>query len=309
MPELPEVTTTVAGLNKVLPKLTIQDVWTDYYLRTKNKRQNTIKNKKYFAYFKKEVVGEKVLLAERRGKNILIHLSDGKTILIHMKMTGHLLYGKYSKLKVKSQKSKVAEKWVAAEKGLLQEPFNKFIHLVFTLSNGKHLAFSDMRKFAKVMLFETNRRDEITDLSILGPEPLDNLSLKTFKKQLLTKPNSKIKTVLMDQTIVAGIGNIYSDEILWLAGVHPERKINSLENEEMKKILKKMKKILKVGIKMGGDSMSDYRNIHGEKGQFQKTHKAYRRTKEKCLKKECLGVIQRKVIGGRSAHFCNKHQK
>src|SRR3990167_3947246 len=160
MPELPEVTTTVKGLNEVLPKLSIRDVWSDYYVRTANKRTDNIKSRKYFEYFKKEITGEKVKNAERRGKN-------------------------------------------------------QFIHLIFILSNGKHLAFSDMRKFAKVILFETSKRNEIIDLSYLGPEPLDNLSLKTFEKQLKLKPNGKIKTVLMDQSTVSGIGNIYSDEVLW----------------------------------------------------------------------------------------------
>src|SRR3989344_4312531 len=134
-----------------------------------------------------------------------------------MKMTGHLLYGKYKRISnfqfpISKQKQ---EKWVPVEKGLLQDSFNQFIHLIFTLSNGKHLAFSDMRKFAKVILFETSKRDEITDLSLLGPEPLHNLTLQTFRKQLLKKPSGKIKTVLMDQSVIAGIGNIYSDEILW----------------------------------------------------------------------------------------------
>src|SRR3989338_2621673 len=175
MPELPEVTTTVAGINKVLPKLIIKDVWKDYYVKTKNRRPDTIKNEKYFEHFKKEIIGEKINEAERRGKNVLIHLSDNKTILIHMKMTGHLLYGKYKRVTGSHQpasRKKVQDKWTPAEKGPLQDPFNRFIHLVFTLSNGRHLAFSDMRKFAKVILFETSKRDGITDLSVLGQEPL-----------------------------------------------------------------------------------------------------------------------------------------
>ncbi len=299
MPELPEVTTTVNGLNVVLKSLSIKDVWSDYYKKTTNKRVDTIKNEEYFKKFRKEIMGEKFKEAERRGKNILIHLTGGKTILIHMKMTGHLLYGKY----------KWSETiWKSQEK-LLSDPFNQFIHLVFSLSNGKHLAFSDMRKFAKVILFETTDRDKIIDLVGLGPEPLDDLSLKTFKKQLSTKSTGKIKTTLMDQTVLAGIGNIYSDEILWEAGVHPERKISSLNEKEIEKMWESMKVILKSGIKMGGDSMSDYRNIYGEKGNFQNSHKVYRRTKEKCLKKGCSGIITRKVIGGRSAHYCNIHQK
>ena len=311
MPELPEVTITVKGLNEVLPKLTITDVWSDYFLRTKNKRTDTIKNKKYFEHFKKEVVGEKVTSAERRGKNVLIHLTDNKTILIHMKMTGHLLYGKYKKISnfqfpISKEKQ---EKWTPVENGLLKDSFNQFVHLIFSLSNRKHLAFSDMRKFAKVILFETDKRRTFSDLSALGPEPLDDLSFETFQKQLGKKPTGKIKTVLMDQTILAGIGNIYSDEILWEVGVHPERKVSALSEKEMRSMWKDLKIILLKSIKMGGDSMSDYRNIYGQKGNFQNAHKVYKRTRQKCLKKNCSGIIQRKIVGGRSAHFCHTHQK
>lgn len=299
MPELPEVTTTVTGLNEVLPNLKITDVWSDYFLRTASKRTDTIKNKKYFEKFRREVVGEKVKNSERRGKNILIHLTSGKTILIHMKMTGHLLYGKYTW---------DGKTWKSKEK-LLSDSFNQFIHLIFSLSNGKHLAFSDMRKFAKVILFETEKRDSVIDLLYLGPEPLDNLTLSQFKEQLHKKSKGKIKTVLMDQTIIAGIGNIYSDEILWESSVHPERKVQTLKDSEIENMWKAVKKILMYSIKMGGDSMSDYRNIYGEKGNFQKVHNVYRRTKEVCLKKDCGGTIKRKVIGGRSSHFCDTHQK
>lgn len=299
MPELPEVTTTVNGLNKVLPKLFIKDVWSDYFINTKNKNPNSIKNKKYFEHFRKEIISEKFINAERRGKNILIHLSHGKTILIHMKMTGHLLYGKYEFQ---------GDKW-RSEDQLLSDPFNQFVHLAFTLSNGKHLAFSDMRKFAKVILFETNKKDNLIDLSSLGPEPLEDLTPSLLKKQLHKKPEGKIKTVLMDQSVVAGIGNIYSDEILWETGINPERKVKKIKDEEINNIFKAIKDILSKSIKMGGDSMSDYRNIFGEKGGFQNTHKVYRRTKQKCLRKGCSGTIQRKIIGGRSSHFCNIHQK
>ena len=322
MPELPEVTTTVNGLNEVLPKLVIKDVWSDYFLRTKNKRKDTIKNKKYFEYFRKEIIGEKVKEVERRGKNILIHLTGdrstsltaSKTILIHMKMTGHFLYGKYKKVSPRrdlghSKGLASGEIWKPIEKGPLQNSFNKFIHLVFTLSNTQCLAFSDMRKFAKVMLFETHKRADLIDLSGLGPEPLNNLSLETLRTQLLLKPKGKIKTVLMDQSVLAGIGNIYSDEILWTSDVHPERTPASLSEKEIKDIWKSIKVILESSIKMGGDSMSDYRNIYGEKGGFQNAHKVYRRTKEKCLKRNCGGTIQRKVIGGRKCHFCDRHQK
>lgn len=299
MPELPEVTTTVKGLNEVLSHLTITDVWSDYFVNTKSVAQNTIKNKKFFEYFKKEVTGETFISAERRAKNILIHLSGNKTILIHMKMTGHLLYGTYSFAK---------NKWIAEEEKL-KDPFNQFIHFTLSLSNGKTLAFSDMRKFAKVTLFETDTKDDHIDLKHLGPEPLSHLTKETLTTQLSKKPNGLIKTVLMDQTIVAGIGNIYSDEILWMSGIHPERKVHTLTVSEIKKMFTSMIEVLHTGIELGGDSMSDYRNIYGERGGFQNSHKAYRRTKQPCLKKGCSGIIVRKVIGGRSAHFCNIYQK
>ncbi len=299
MPELPEVTTTVNGLNKTMKNLEVLDVWSDYYVKTANKRTDNIKNKKYFERFRKEIVGEKFKEAERRGKNVLMHFTHNKSILIHMKMTGHLLYGKYE-FKDKKWKS---------DTPLLKDSFNQFVHLIFNLSNGKSLAFSDMRKFAKVIMFETDKKHEHIDLKSLGPEPLENLSKETLKKQLLTKPHWDIKTTLMDQSVLAGIGNIYSDEILWTSGVHPERKPKTLTNQEIALIWKSIGEILKHSIKMGGDSMSDYRNIYGEKGNFQNAHKVYRRTKEKCLKSGCRGIIQRKIIGGRSANFCPIHQK
>jgi formamidopyrimidine-DNA glycosylase len=299
MPELPEVTTTVNGLNEVLPNLKITDVWSDYFFHTASVRTDNIKNKKFFERSRKEIVGQKIKKCERRGKNVLIHLSGGQTVLIHMKMTGHLLYGKYEW---------DGKKWKSDEK-FLSDSFNQFIHLVFSLSNKKHLAFSDVRKFAKVTFFETKNLENVADIAGLGPEPLAGLSLPDFEKRLGKKPNGKIKTVLMDQSVIAGIGNIYSDEILWLACVHPERIVKNISPTEMKKIWQATKQVLQKSISLGGDSMSDYRNIFGRRGNFQKAHKVYRKKGERCSKKGCGGIIMRKVIGGRSAHFCPVHQK
>jgi formamidopyrimidine-DNA glycosylase len=299
MPELPEVETTTRGLQKTITGLTIKDIWTD--LSTKDRRQrDAIANPGYFRTFKKRVLNKKVISVERRAKNILVNLTGGLTILIHLKMTGHLLYGKYKK---------VGKTWVPVEKGPLNDPYNRFIHVVFIFSNGKHLAFSDARKFGKITLLDTKTAHESKHLSNIGPEPLEkNFNLGKLKERLARKPNGKIKAVLMDQSIVAGIGNIYSDEILWRAGVHPERKVSEVKEKELNLILKAMKETLGKGIDFGGDSMSDYRNIYGRPGKFQLHHEAYQRTGEKCLKRGCKGVIKRKVINGRSAHFCSKHQ-
>ncbi len=113
----------------------------------------------------------------------------------------------------------------------------------------------------------------------------------------------------MDQSLVVGIGNIYSDEILWASNIHPESIVSKLGNKEFKSLFENTINILNKGIELGGDSMSDYRNIYGEKGNFQNHHNVYQRNKEKCGKRNCNGIIERKIIDGRSAHFCNNHQK
>jgi formamidopyrimidine-DNA glycosylase len=299
MPELPEVETTTRGLREKISGLKIKDVWTD--LSTTDKRQSdAIANPKYFTIFKEEILNKKVLSVERRAKNILINLSGDKTILVHMKMTGHLLYGKY----------KFTKKWTPVGHGPLHDPYNRFIHVVFTFNNKNNLAFSDARKFGKITLLNTATAHESRHLNNVGPEPLNKqFTLEKLKESLNKKPSSKIKTILTDQSIVAGIGNIYSDEILWRAEIHPERKVSKLKDTELKLILKAIKETLTKGIDFGGDSMSDYRNIHGLPGKFQLHHEAYRRTGEKCRKRGCKGIIKRKMINGRSAHFCSVHQK
>lgn len=291
MPELPEVQTTVSGLHSVLPGKIITDIWTDW---PKMFRGDTL------AKFKKETVGEKVLSVKRRGKHILINLSGNTTIIIHMKMTGHLLYGKW-----KPQN----KTWVPDQEGPLNDPFNRFVHVVFSLSNGKHLAFSDTRKFGKVVLAKTSTLEHSPHLAHLGPEPLEkDFDYKVFAERLSKKPRGKIKTVLMDQTVIAGIGNIYSDEMLWYTGIHPETRTGTIKPARLKKLFLAMKKVLSGGIEFGGDSMSDYRNIFGEKGRFQEKHNVYQKKGKRCTKKGCDGIIERKLVGARSAHFCPKHQ-
>lgn len=255
-----------------------------------------------FAKFKKAVVGARVARASRRGKHVLIYLSNGWIIIIHMKMTGHLLYGSW-RLEVGGWKPR-------DKKGALADPYNRFVHAVFSLSGGKHLAFSDARKFGKIALSKTDELPHSPHLAHLGPEPLEkSFSYKTFLEQISKKPRGRIKTVLMDQTVIAGIGNIYSDEMLWRAGIHPEKKVKQLNSKTTKKLFKAMKIVLKGGIHFGGDSTSDYRNIYGEPGRFQNKHHAYQRKGERCEKRGCGGVIMRKIVGGRSAHFCPKHQR
>lgn len=308
MPELPEVETTVRGLNKTVKGFTIKEVWSD--LPKKNHlRKDEIKNLSFWNSFKKKVVGAKILKSERRGKNILIHLDNGFTILIHMKMTGHLMFGEYRKGKKSDGHEHHNWSWWADNQKSLQDPYNRFIHFLITFTNGKHLAFCDARKFGKVTLIKTGDKSS-THVTDLGPDALDpKMSFELFKKILNKKPTGRIKNVLMDQSVITGIGNIYSDEMLWQSDTHPEELVKNIPEKNLKKMYKSMKPLLQKGIDFGGDSTSDYRNIYGEPGAFQKKHKAYRKTKTPCNKKNCTGVIIRKVVGGRSAHFCNTHQK
>lgn len=306
MPELPEVTTTVNGLRRVLKGLTISDVWTDLSKKDPIKQfKNTIKDEKFFIKFRKSVSNKKILGVERRAKNILINIFGSNTILIHLKMTGHLIYGKYIY-------NKKENKWAPDknERVELHDPYNRFIHVVFSLSNGKSIVMCDARKFGKVTMSPTNLINDSVHLKDIGPEPLDkNFTFLKFKKRILTKPNKNIKTVLMNQCVIAGIGNIYSDEMLWLASINPESKPKYIPDKNLILLYKSMKKVLSKGIKFGGDSMSDYRDIDGKRGNFQNHHNVYQKKGEFCTVNNCNGVIIKKVIDGRSSHFCNNHQK
>lgn len=305
MPELPEVHTTVTGLQKVLPKLSITDVWSDMWSMS-NLAKNTIKDRSYFPYFKKYALNQKVLQVRRRAKHILIDLSNGFTIIIHMKMTGHLMYGKY----VQNKKYDGRQwPWIPVEKNSpLLDPYNRHIHVVFTLSDKKHLVFCDSRKFGTIVVEKTDTL-HTERLAHLGPEPLETIFTKSdFEKRIMKSPTRAIKTVLMDQSIIAGIGNIYSDEMLHRSHILPTRTPKSLTTQEVSLLFKSMKEVLLKGIDFGGDSTSDYRNIKGERGSFHANHLVYLRTKEKCLTKNCKGTIHKKTINGRSAHFCTMCQ-
>lgn len=323
MPELPEVTTTVLGLQKEAVGSTISNTWTDLAVVKPSRSDfyDTIKYLPFYKNFAQIVNGQKIIEAERRAKNILIHLQNGYTILIHLKMTGHLMIGQY-------EFNKKENKWYVhdAEKNhALRDSYNKYIHFVFELSKNKkirHLVFCDARKFGKITLIKTSDLETSKHLAGNGPEPIHSntnknvvrdISFTEFENVLNEKypKNSKIpiKTFLMDTKTIAGIGNIYSDELLFRAGVHPKSIWAKIPKDIRKKVYTAMITVLKKGIDFGGDSTSDYRNIYGQPGKFHENHMAYKNKGQKCLQKNCKGVILREVINGRSAHFCNIHQK
>ena len=290
MPELPEVETIVNELKKKVTGKRITDVWVDW--------PKTVKQAGGIEKFRREVKNKKIIGIRRRAKYIIMDIEGKKSVFIHQKISGHLLYGKW-----KEENGK----WVAAMSGPLKEDTrNGYIRLIFFLSNGYQLGLSDLRRFAKVILVDDDKIKDLKEITDLGPEPLE-ISFGEFKK-LFGKKKGRLKSVLMDPTFIAGIGNIYSDEILWDAGYHPLSRVENLKEKDIKKIFGSMVKILKKAIKYQGDSIDDYRLPSGEKGRYQEVQKAYHQTKKLCSKKDG-GIITRLKVGGRSAHFCPKHQK
>jgi len=299
MPELPEVETTIGGLKPKVLQRTFVDVWSDW--------KKTVKKPNPpaggFEQFKKEIKGREIRKIWRRAKNIIFDLSDGYSLLIHQKMTGHLLVGKWQM---------ADNSWQPVEKGPLNDPYNRFLHLVFFLDNGEMLALSDARKFAKVELWKTEELKK--ELEKIGPEPLEkDFSFEKFEARLrpaaggASARRGKIKQVLTDPSVIAGIGNIYSNEALWQAKIHPQKEVAKLNEKELRLLYRAIKKVLALGIKLGGESFSDYRKPDGSKGDFDTERKAYQREGQKCSR--CKTKIKRIKFGGRSAFFCPYCQK
>ena len=233
------------------------------------------------AEFKKATNGSKINGFNRRAKILIMHLDNGWSLLIHLKLSGQLIFD--------GQKS-------------------KHTHVIFHFTNGHHLIFNDLRQFGYVKIIKTGELDKFFEKEDFGPEPFDkNFSLAQFVARLDRRPNTKIKQFLLDQTNIAGIGNIYSDEILFASRIHPLRKIKDLKPNEIKNIYKNIKKILNEAIRLKGTSSNLYVDAYGKKGSFLNHLKVYGREDEKC--KKCAGLIKRIKLGGRSAHFCPTCQR
>src|SRR3989344_5658766 len=291
MPELPEVETIVRGLNKKVIGLKITNAWTDWprTIKTHNLKD-----------FVRETRGLKILRAHRRAKYIMLDLSGGKTLIIHQKISGHLLYGKWKMIDGKP----VAD----IEGPIKTDPYNRFIRFILYFNNGYMLGLSDVRRFGKVFLGETEKIENINEIGKLGPEPLDkSFTLKKFK-ELMKRKKGLVKKVLMDPLVIVGVGNIYADEILWYAKISPLRRTEELTDKGLGAIFKNIRLVLKKAIAAKGDSQKDYRTIDGEFGGYQNLQKAYQQTGEKCQKKDG-GTIKRVIINNRSAHYCPVHQK
>ena len=276
MPELPEVETIVRELCKKIIGLRITDFWSD--------REKPVRQAGGISNFKKEIKGKKILSTTRRAKFIVIDIEGDKSLFIHQKISGHLMYGKWVFER---------EVWKSKISGPLKDDRqNQYIRYVWSLSNGYQLAMSDLRRFSRIILVKDKDTLSLKEIRDLGPEPLE-VSLNKFKNLFYSgqttiktiKKRGRIKQILMDPFFIVGIGNIYSDEILWDAGYHPLSRVESLKEKDLKKIYNSMRKILRKGIECKGDSMDDYRLPSGEKGGYQNIQKAYQQTGKKCTKK------------------------
>jgi len=288
MPELPEVQTIVDDLNRKIKGDTIVDFWSDWKKSVKMPIEK----------FTREIKGKKILSASRIGKNIFINLSGGKTIYLHLKMTGHLLVKTPRNRATKCQKNR---------KDYFSEKVNQYIHHIFYLKSGRTLEFSDLRKFGKIILVDTDKVGEIKEIRRLGVDAMSrDFTLKELD-EILDRRKTKIKLLLTDQSKIAGIGNIYASEILFEAGILPSRPAEKILPEERKKLFFAIRKILKKAIKLRGTSDSDYRDTAGAPGKFQEILKVYRRAGKKCPR--CDTIIQREKMGQRGTFFCPVCQK
>ena len=278
MPELPEVETIRRDLDKEVVGKRIKTVEV-----TGMRSIRRHPNKKHFIA---KLEGHKITGVERRGKYLLLRLEGGDLLVVHLGMSGQLLRTKGGK-----------------------DPVDKHTHVVITFTQGGQLRFVDPRTFGE--LFVTTPEDleaQVPELAHLGFDPVDDMMSWTRFGELLTVRKAKLKTLFLDQRFVAGIGNIYSDEILFAAGLRYDRSSETLSSQEVRRLYRAMIETLQEAIKHRGSSLSDeqYRDLFGEMGEYQNMHKVYDREGQAC--RRCRSTIVRVKFNGRSSFLCPQCQ-
>ena len=283
MPELPEVQTVVTQLGEKIIGKKITLVWSDW-------------QKKIFpsySEFLRHAKNASIVGVRRFGKHIVIDLDNDHSIVAHLKMTGHFL--------VKNDQNR-------EKPAFTEDPINGYIHHIFTFADGTTLEFSDMRKFGWLHILETEAVEKLPSIATLGIDALSpKLTGQYFHELLVGKKTRPIGVVLLEQGLIAGIGNIYRSEALFLAGIVPTRRIDTLTSGEWQKILPAIKKVLSKAVRLRGTSDGDFRDTDGLQGSFQETLYVYGRTGEPC--KKCGTIIVRQKIGQRSVFYCPQCQK
>lgn len=281
MPELPEVETIRRGLEKYLVGHKIEDL--------------EVRVAKLFEGDPKNIIGAKVIAIRRFGKGLVIDLSNKYSLAIHIKLTGQLIYRGAKTKGVKVSKEKVGD-----------ELPNRSTHVIFRLDKNAHLYYNDRRRFGWIRVVKTENVSEMPFFKNMGPEPFKDLTLELFKK-IISGKKTVIKPLLMDQTRIGGIGNIYANDALFLAGINPKRRAETLSNQELTKLYKSVLEVMEKSFKYGGASELSFVNVLGHEGEYQEHALAYGKKGEKCS--ICGGKIEKIFLAGRGTFFCPKHQK
>lgn len=319
MPELPEVQTVVSELNQKLvnKKIKTVEVLTPKIISigpttVSNRRQTTIAQVKKFISL---LQGQKILSVTRRAKILIFDFNPSLTLplkgegrkikmLVHLKMTGQFIFEDTALRRKTGSKYRILNKLTAP---FVQLP-GKHTHVIFQFTDGATLFFNDVRKFAYLKLVRDNELSQVAELNEYGPEPLSKeFNLLLFLTAVRKRYKVSIKQVLMDNTVVVGIGNIYSDEILFQAKVRPDRPASSLHKKELQGVYDAIRPVLLQGIKSKGSSVGDFVRTDGKWGGMGKFHYVYGRKGQLC--KLCGTLIQSTKLGGRTSSFCPKCQK
>jgi formamidopyrimidine-DNA glycosylase len=274
LPELPEVETVKRTLQRLIVGKTVEDV--DVFL------PKIVKEPSDVALFVQRLRGAEVKGVGRRGKFLKIFF-DPWVLVSHLRMEG-----RYRLLPRK-------------------EPLEKHTHVVFRFTDGTDLRYRDVRQFGTMHLFRRGEEEQHPPLNKLGPEPLsDDFTLERFRKRLSGR-TTRLKALLLNQEFLSGLGNIYVDEALFDAGLHPERPVQSLSDEESERLYRSIRSTLKKAIEAGGSSVRTYVDGNGDMGMFQLQIQVYGRRGEPCPR--CGDPIRRLVVAGRGTHLCTKCQR
>lgn len=313
MPELPEVETIRIGLSGLLPGRRIADVRYDWPKSFPNSEEDT----------RQFLVNATILDVRRRAKVLLIDLDSAHTLVIHLKMTGQLVCVRTKGSPVTGQRSpfRTKDKQPASSYTLEQRfgaghPSDSLIgnlpdkstRVIFTFADASQLFFNDQRKFGWVRLLPTVEVPNIDFFKKVGPEPLGaEFTSSNFRSRIRCRPRSCIKAVLLDQTIVAGIGNIYADESLWAAKIHPTALVGTVSTPRLNKLYEELRTILLLAIEKGGSTDKNYVNAEGKKGSYLSFANVFRREGQACPR--CGATIIKLRVAGRGTHICPKCQK
>ncbi len=298
MPELPEVENLRMGLEKAIVGQKVLKVEVRKpKLVSGNGTLRTASSKKV-REFEQDIKGEKFIAVERRAKNLIFKLSHDKIIIAHLKMTGQFVF------KPKSGKQVLGGHPIEISESKLP---NKHTHIIFTLENGM-LYYNDTRMFGYVLYYPSRDAFEKENhFKSYGKEPLDtSFTVKYFTETLKNK-KGKIKTVLLNQDVVTGVGNIYADESLFEAGIIPTRNASTLTKNEIEKLHKAIIRILKKAIEVGGSSVATYRLLDNSQGNYAREHKVYGKAGKPCVK--CGKLLSKILVQNRTTIFCPKCQK